>query len=69
VLARRFTAGGRRGWAAYSRVTGVVFLAAFAGVAVGSGHAPVTMAFIAAILSTWAWLAAVSIHYYRTTTR
>ena len=37
VLARRFAAGGERGWAAYSVVTGVVFFLAFAGIGSGLG--------------------------------
>ncbi len=39
VLARRFARAGQRGLAWFSRVTGVVFLAAFAGIASGS-HGP-----------------------------
>ena len=35
VVASRYAAEGRRGWAAYSRITGVVFLAGFAGVTTG----------------------------------
>ena len=65
VLARRRSAEGRRGWAACSWGTGVVFLAAFAGVASGGGSVATTLGFVAAILLAWAWIAAVSVHYYR----
>ena len=35
VIARRLLAAGERGWAAFSAATGVLFLAAFAGIASG----------------------------------
>jgi hypothetical protein len=66
VLARRCSAEGRRGWAAYSWATGVVFLAGFAGVASGAGNVAINLAFTAAVLLAWAWISAVSVHYYRT---
>jgi hypothetical protein len=65
VLARRLSAEGRRGWAACSWGTGVVFLAAFVGVASGSGSVATTLGFVAAVLLAWAWISAVSVHYYR----
>jgi len=65
VLARRMSAEGRRGWAACSWGTGVVFLAAFAGVASGGGSVATTLGFVAAVLLAWAWIAAMSVHYYR----
>jgi hypothetical protein len=65
VLARRLSAEGRRGWAACSWGTGVVFLAAFVGVASGGGSVATTLGFIAAVLLAWAWISAVSVHYYR----
>ena len=40
VLAGRFAGAGHRGWATYSRLTGVLFLAGFAGAASGSGAVP-----------------------------
>jgi len=64
VLGSRFAAAGRTDLAWFSRVTGVVFLAAFAGIASGS-HGPVTLAFVAAVLLVWAWLATICIHFYR----
>lgn len=65
VLASRFTRDGQRRLAWFSRITGVVFLAAFAGIASGS-HGPTTLAFVAAVLTVWAWLTTVSVHFYRT---
>jgi hypothetical protein len=65
VLARRFASQRRRGWTAFSMATGVVFLAAFAGLASGSGSPVVVIAFWAALLLAWAWLAALSAHLYR----
>jgi hypothetical protein len=65
VLASRFTREGRRRLAWFSRVTGVVFLAGFVGIASGS-HGPTTLAFVAAVLIVWAWVSTVSVHFYRT---
>ena len=65
VVARWFTGHGRRGWAVYSRVTGVAFLAGFAGIASGSDSAVIVLAFWAAVAAAWAWLAAVSVFAYR----
>lgn len=59
VFARRFAALGKPGWAAYSTATGVVFLAAFFGIAWGSGQAGINVAFAVAVVLGWAWLAAV----------
>jgi len=61
VFARRFAALGQRGWAAYSIVTGVLFFAAFFGIAAGSqaGGATlvfVTVAFTIAVILAWAWI-------------
>jgi hypothetical protein len=65
VVARYFTRERRRGMAVYSRVTGLVFLAAFAGVASGSSSSAAVIPFYAAVLAAWAWIAAVSVHLYR----
>jgi len=42
-----------------------VFLAGFLGIASGS-HGPTTLAFVAAVMLVWAWLATVCAHLYRT---
>ncbi|WP_327005669.1 DUF998 domain-containing protein [Dactylosporangium sp. NBC_01737] len=65
VLARRFSREGRRGWAAYSRVSGALFLVGFAGIASGNSAPALTLGFVAAVLVIWAWLAAVSSKLYR----
>jgi Protein of unknown function (DUF998) len=65
VVARYFTRERRRGMAVYSRVTGLAFLAAFAGIASGSSSSAVVIPFYAAVLAAWAWIAAVSVHLYR----
>jgi len=65
VLASRFARDGRTRLAWFSRVTGVAFLAGFAGIASGS-HGPTTLAFVAAVLVVCAWLSTVSVRLYRT---
>jgi len=65
VFARRFAAQGKRAWAAYSVATGVLFFAAFVGIAAGSQQAGatltiVTLAFYIAVVLGWAWVSAVS---------
>jgi hypothetical membrane protein len=64
VLGSQFAETGRNGLVWFSRVTGIAFLAAFAAIASGS-HGPTTPVFVAAILLVWAWLATVSVHFYR----
>jgi hypothetical protein len=63
VLARRLP----RGWAVYSRTTGVVFLLSFLGIASGSTSAAVVLGFWLGVIVAWAWLAAVALRLYRTT--
>jgi len=65
VLGGRFARDGRTGLAWFSRITGAVFLAGFAGIASGS-HGPTTLAFVVAVLTVCAWLSTVSVRYYRT---
>jgi hypothetical protein len=60
VLARRFAAGG---WATFSRVTGVLFLAGF--LAIASGGTWAVVPFAAAVLLAWTWLTMMSLHHYR----
>ena len=66
VLATHFARGGRRALARFSRITGVVFLAGFAGIASGS-HGPTTLAFVAAVITVWAWVTTISLYFFRTT--
>jgi hypothetical protein len=65
VVARRFAAEHRRGWTWFSRTTGIVFLAAFAGIASGSSSPVVVLAFWAALILAWSWIGAVAVHLYR----
>ena len=65
VFARRFAAYGQPGWAAYSVVTGVIFLAAFAGIASGSVIAWLNVAFTISVVITWVWVSALSARLMR----
>jgi hypothetical membrane protein len=60
VFARRFAGLGQRGWAAYCVATGVIFLAAFAGIASGSGAPPLNVAFAVAVLLGWTWVSVMA---------
>jgi hypothetical protein len=66
VLARRFSALGQRRWALFSRLTGVLFLLGFVGVASGSSSPVVVLGFWLALLVVWGWIAALSLYLYRT---
>ena len=60
VLARRFASQRQRGWAAYSLATGVIFFAAFAGVATGSGQSWSVIGFWIGVVFAWAWIWAIA---------
>ncbi len=65
VFASRFASQKRGGWVAWSIVTGVFFLAAFMGIAAGSGQSGpgavvVILAFTAAVVLAWSWISAAS---------
>ena len=65
VFARRFAAQRLRGWAVYCIATGVIYLAAFAGIAVGSNAVgvittTVILAFSVAVVIGWAWICVMS---------
>lgn len=65
VFGRRFATRGLRGWAAYSVVTGVLYFAAFIGIAAGSKNSGavltfVILAFTVAVALGWAWVAAMA---------
>jgi hypothetical protein len=68
AIGRRFAAANRTGWAVYSWLTGVLFLAAFAAVAAGAGAVWANLSFVAGVVIIWAWLSALSLHLYRHTT-
>jgi hypothetical protein len=66
VFARRFHALHQRKWTVYCVITGIVFFAAFVGIATGSQLGErvlvfVTLAFTAAVVNTWRCISAVSI--------
>jgi hypothetical protein len=67
VLARYYAAHGRGGTAWFSRITGVLFLLAFLGIASGSSSPGVVLAFWAAVILAWTWLAVISVDLYRRT--
>jgi hypothetical membrane protein len=66
LLARHLARGGHRRQAVFARVTGVLFLVAFAGIASGAVSPALNLAFTAAVLLSWAWLSLTSLHLYRT---
>lgn len=67
VLARRFARERRSRIKWFSLITGIVFLLAFAGVASGSTSAVIVLAFWAAVILAFGWIAAVSVDLYRGT--
>jgi hypothetical protein len=46
----------------------MAFLAGFAGIIADSGNPAATVAFTAAVVAAWAWLAAISVLLYRDVT-
>lgn len=69
ILARRYAVEGRRGWAAFSRFTGVAFLGGFAMVASGGGSTVGNLVFTVTVVLVWAWMAAVAVDRYRSVGR
>jgi len=59
VFARRFAGEGRRGWTAYSIITGVGFLVCFAGIASGASSGAMMLMFYGAVAWIWIWHTAV----------
>jgi hypothetical protein len=57
IFARRFAALGRRDWSMFSLATGVLFLAAFLGIA--SGAQRMVIPFALAVVLSFAWLSLV----------
>jgi len=60
VMARRFASRRQRGWAAYSTATGVIFFAAFVGVATGSGQPWSVIGFWIGVVFAWAWISTMA---------
>ncbi len=67
LIARHYAGQQRPRMAWFSRATGVLFLAAFVGIASGSASPVVVLGFWAAVILAWTWLAIVSIDLYRRT--
>jgi len=65
LLARGFAADGQHGWARFTLATGIVFLAAFVGIASGGGSAATTLGFVAAVMLMCGWMSALAVHLYR----
>jgi hypothetical membrane protein len=61
VLARRFASQRQRGWAVYSLASGVIFLAAFVGIAMGSGQSWSVIGFWIGVVVAWAWIWALAL--------
>ena len=61
LFARWFATAGARGWAAWSALTGVGFLGAFAGIASGGRSPGINLVFTAAVVLAWTWLTALMI--------
>lgn len=64
ILATFFKSQSERAWARYSRITGVLFGAAFVGIAMGSNGSgavltTVVLAFTAAVVLGWTWISLV----------
>jgi hypothetical protein len=66
VAGRRYAKLGNRSMKTFSRITGVVFFAAFAGIATGGGSVVTTLGFVAAVVLAWSWLFTVCLDQYRT---
>jgi hypothetical protein len=65
VLARHYRERPAMAW--FSRITGVLFLVAFVGVASGSASPAIVLGFWVAVILAWTWLAVVSLDLYRRT--
>ena len=67
VIARSYARGGSNRAALASRVIGLVFIVAFAGIATGSSSVAVNVGFTAAVVASCVWLSAVAVDLYRRT--
>lgn len=64
VMARRFASQGDRRWATYSLGAGVLFFAAFVGIAMGSGQSWSVIGFWIGVLFIWAWISALAVKLF-----
>ena len=60
VVARRFAADGRRGWAVASRLVGVGFLTTFVALSASAGHPATVVGFTVGVIVLMGWLAALA---------
>lgn len=60
VYARRFAGLGQRGWVTFSLLTGIIFFAAFVGIASGSGNPWTILGFWIGVVLAWLWLSLLS---------
>ena len=60
VVARRFAAEGRRGWARASRIVGVGFLTTFVALSASAGHPAAVVGFTVAVVVLMGWLATLA---------
>jgi hypothetical protein len=65
LIARQLHAAGARSWSIATRTTGIVFLAAFVGIASGAGTVITTLAFVAAVALVCCWMSAFAVRLYR----
>ena len=61
VFAAHYRSIGRRAFARFSAVTGILFFGAFAGLSAGAGSRPTIIAFDVAVVLGWTWLTAISL--------
>jgi hypothetical protein len=63
IFARRFAAAGRRGWAAFSAVTGALFLGTWIALFALQGARPANIAFAIAVALALAWTSLLAAHW------
>lgn len=64
-FARRFKSQGESGWAAYSLITGVLFLVGFAAIASGAQSSVVNIGFGLTVVIAWGWITALCARFRR----
>ena len=65
LLAARYRTERRPGFAAFSAVTGVVFLTSFVAMSASGGTPFGTLAFVGAVVLVWTWMTLIAIDRYR----
>ena len=63
VFAAHFRSTGRKAWARYSTVTGVLFGASFLGLMAGAGSRPTITAFVIAVTLGWIWISLLCLKF------